>query len=247
MKKRLLIVPAVLAGAVMMTACASGTAGSTAAAGGQTKVISVSSTETVTAQPDIAEIELTVYSQATDPKTCQTQNSTDLQSVLDALKAQGIEETSIQTSSFGLSPVYDWNDGKTITGYEMESEVTVKDVPIDSSGAVLTAAVDAGANRIDSVSYLCSTFDEKYEEALRMAIESAKVKAQAMAEAGGCTAGSVVSINELSSSQQARYTKAANMAMETAAAGMAADEAGIGVMGGEVEIEASVNVDFEIK
>lgn len=247
MKKRLLVVSAVLAGTVMMTACVSGAAGNTAADGGQTKVISVNSTETVTAQPDIAEIELTVYSQAADAKACQAQNSTDLQSVLDALKAQGIEETSIQTSSFGLSPVYDWNDGKTITGYEMESEIVVKDVPIDSSGAVLTAAVNAGANRIDSVSYLCSTFDEKYEEALRMAIESAKVKAQAMAEAGGCTAGSVVSMEELSSSQQARYTKASSMAVETAAAGMAADESGIDVLGGEVEIEASVNVDFEIK
>ena len=84
----------------------------------------------------------------------------------------------------------------------MSSRVTVRDIPIDNAGTVLKAVVEAGANQIDSVSYLCSTFDEKYQEALKMAIESAKIKAQAMAEAGGCQLGAVININELSSDQQ---------------------------------------------
>ena len=167
--------------------------------------------------------------------------------MIEALKAQGIEESSIQTASFGLNPVYDWDSGKTVTGYEMSSRVTVRDIPIDNAGTVLKAVVEAGANQIDSVSYLCSTFDEKYQEALKMAIESAKIKAQAMAEAGGCQLGAVININELSSDQQPRYTKASNLMMEAEEAGLAADTGSIDVMGGEIEIEANVNVDFSIQ
>ena len=204
-------------------------------------IINVNSSETVTAEPDIAQIQLTVYSQAEDAKACQTKNSEDLQRVIEALKAQGLEESSIQ------NPVYDWDSGKTVTGYEMSSRVTVRDIPIDNAGTVLKAVVEAGANQIDSVSYLCSTFDEKYQEALKMAIESAKIKAQAMAEAGGCQLGAVININELSSDQQPRYTKASNLMMETEEAGLAADTGSIDVMGGEIEIEANVNVDFSIQ
>ena len=157
MKRRGLVLSAVLAGALMTTACAAQTGTGTAAAGDvQQKVVNVTASETVTAEPDIAEFEMTVYSQATDAKTCQTQNSTDLEKAVEALKSQGIAETSIQTASFGLNPIYDWEAGKTITGYEMETRLTVKDVPIEKAGDVLSTVVDAGVNRIDSVSYLLS-------------------------------------------------------------------------------------------
>ena len=247
MKRRGLVLSAVLAGALMTTACAAQTGTGTAAAGdAQQKVVNVTASETVTAEPDIAEFEMTVYSQATDAKTCQTQNSTDLEKAVEALKSQGIAETSIQTASFGLNPIYDWEAGKTITGYEMETRLTVKDVPIEKAGDVLSTVVDAGVNRIDSVSYLCSSFDEKYEEALKLAIENGKKKAASMAEAGGCSIGQTISISELSSDQSARYTEPKAIALETASADIAAGM-GANVMGGEIEIEASVSIDFAIK
>lgn len=64
---------------------------------------------------------------------------------------------------------------------------------------MLSSVVDEGVNRIDAVSYLCSSFDEKYEEALQLAIANGKKKAKAMAEAGGCSIGQTISISELSS------------------------------------------------
>ena len=130
MKRRGLVLSAVLAGALMTTACAAQTGTGTAAAGdAQQKVVNVTASETVTAEPDIAEFEMTVYSQATDAKTCQTQNSTDLEKAVEALKSQGIAETSIQTASFGLNPIYDWEAGKTITGYLEEYWVEKKPFP----------------------------------------------------------------------------------------------------------------------
>lgn len=248
MKRKGLVLSAILAGALMTTACAAQTGTGTAAAGAsQQKVINVTASETVTAEPDIAELELMVYSQATDAKTCQTQNSTDLEKTVEALKGQGIVETSIQTYSFGLNPIYDWDAGKTITGYEMETRLTVKDIPIEQVGDVLSSVVDAGVNRIDAVSYLCSSFDEKYEEALQLAIANGKKKAEAMAEAGGCSIGQTISISELSSDQSARPVETKIMALESARVDMEADMNAMAAMGGEVEIKASVSIDFAIK
>ena len=129
----------------------------------------------------------------------------------------------------------------------METRLTVKDIPIEQVGDVLSSVVDAGVNRIDAVSYLCSSFDEKYEEALQLAIANGKKKAEAMAEAGGCSIGQTISISELSSDQSARPVETKIMALETARVDMEADMNAMAAMGGEVEIEASVSIDFAIK
>ncbi len=235
-------------GAVSMTACAGQSAGMPDTINVQNvenNVISVNSREQVKVEPDMAEIVYSVYSQASDAQTCQTQNNTDLNKVLELLKSQGVAEASIQTSNYGLNPIYNWEEGKTISGYEMTTAVTVSDIPIDQVGTLLSESVDAGVNSIDSVSYLSSSYDKAYQEALAKAIESAKVKAQAMAAAGGCTLGKVVNIQEYGDYQEARYNS-----YTSRGAGAAQKEMGVAdmsVMPGQVEIEANITVEFSIE
>ena len=53
----------------------------------------------------------------------------------------------MQTSSYGLDPIYDWNSStQEITGYEMRTSLTVSDVPIDQAGEMISKAVEAGVN-----------------------------------------------------------------------------------------------------
>lgn len=158
--------------------------------------IEVSSTEEVRVVPDMAQITYSVYTQEADAVACQEKNQQELDKVVDLLTSYGIDEKSIQTSNYGLSPIYDWNSGKTVTGYEMDTRVIVSDVAIDQVGTLLTESIGAGINSVESVDYLCSDFDDSYEEALKLAVESARVKAQAMAEAGNCTLGDIVNIVE---------------------------------------------------
>ncbi|RHO66987.1 DUF541 domain-containing protein [Clostridium sp. AF50-3] len=200
------------------------------------------------AEPDIAEITYSVYSQAADASTCQSENQTDLDAVLALLKEKGIADTSVQTSGLGLNPIYDWDNGKKITGYEMTTEVVVSDVAIEDAGAIISDSVNAGINSIDSVQYQCSNFDEIYQEALKKAIESARVKAEAMAEAGGCKLGTMTNVQEYSSGQQARYydtSYSSGMAMKE----MAMEDAGAGrnLMPGQVDVEAEVSATFSIQ
>ena len=91
-----------------------------------------------------------------DASTCQSENQTDLDAVLALLKEKGIADTSVQTSGLGLNPIYDWDNGKKITGYEMTTEVVVSDVAIEDAGAIISDSVNAGINSIDSVQYQCS-------------------------------------------------------------------------------------------
>lgn len=207
------------------------------------QVISVNSREQVQVVPDMAEIVYSVYSQASEAGLCQTQNETDLNRVIALLKKEGVEEKSIQTSNYGMNPIYDWDNGKTITGYEMTTRVTVSDIPMEQVGQLLSNSVDAGINSIDSVSYFSSDYDGAYQEALGKAVASARVKAQAMAEAGGCTLGEIVNIQEYGDNQQVRYNSSVTRGAKLEA-GAVADMA---VMPGQVEVEASILVEFAIE
>lgn len=229
--------------AVSLTACAAQTgvpAGPITITNAERQVITVSSEADVKVEPDMAEIIFSIHSQAADAQTCQAQNSEELKRVIDLLKSKGIDETSIQTSDYGLSPNYNWENGKEITGYEMTSEITISDLPIDEVGTLLTDAVNAGINTIQSVNYTSSQYEEAYQEALTKAIDAAKVKAQVMAEAGGCSLGKVVNIQEYSNSNYRTY--------QSSSGAMAVDDAGAGmeVMPGQMEITASVSVEFAI-
>lgn len=206
-------------------------------------VITVQSVEEVKVVPDMAELQFGVTTQAADAKECQEQNSRDLDRVITFLKEAGVSETSIQTSNYGLDPVYDWNSRRTITGYEMNTTVTVSDVPMDQAGTLISSCVEAGINNIDRVTYLSSKYDESYQQALKNAIASARVKAEAIAEAGGCTLGSVVHVEEYNDNQTARYSGYQNMAAKDASGAGAA----MNVEPGQLSIEARVSVEFEIQ
>ena len=139
-----------------------------------------------------------------------------------------------------MNPIYDWNSGQAIIGYQMETNLTVSDISIEQTGALLSACVEAGINNIDRVSYLSSQYDACYQEALSKAIEAARKKAEVMAQASGCTLGSVVHIEEYLGSQEARYNSYSAARKEMSVA-MAEDMA---VEAGQLSIEAKILVEF---
>lgn len=211
-------------------------------------VITVTGREEVKVVPDMAQIEYGIYTQADTAAACQEQNGKDLEQAIETLKGLGVAENSIQTSSYGMNPIYNWDSGRQeITGYEMNTQITVSDIPVGDLGGILSQSVAAGVNQISSVSYFSSSYDESYQEALKGAMAVAEAKAQALAEAGGMSVAGVSSIQEFGYNPYTRYsgdnslTAGKRMALESAAA------ADMAVMPGEVSVEAQVTVDFEIQ
>ncbi|MDR1772161.1 MAG: SIMPL domain-containing protein [Hungatella sp.] len=238
----------VAAAVLSMTACAqTGTAAVpgtnvTTISNVDTNTIQVNSTEGVKVVPDMAQVNFAVLSQAGDPKACQENNSADTSSVITFLKNSGIDEKSIQTSSYGLEPMYDWNNtGQQITGYQMRTSITVSDLPIDQVGTMLSSSVEAGINCIDSVNYLSSKYDDNYKEALKKAVDAAKVKAEAIAAASGVTLDGIAHIEELNSYPNIRYSS--SMKAEDTSAGAKS----VVVEPGQIGVEAQVTVTFRVK
>lgn len=208
--------------------------------------ITVTGREEVKVVPDMAEIEYSIYSSKDTAAACQEQNNKDLSAAIETLKSLGVEEKSIQTSSYGLNPIYDWNSSnKEVTGYEMTTHLTVSNIPIDKAGTIISESVAAGVNGIDSVSYFSSNYDASYQEALKGAMAVAKAKADALAEASGKSIVGVAHVEEFGYNPYVRnssFSGAGAAKAETMAA--AADMA---VMPGEVSVEAQVTVDYEIQ
>ena len=211
--------------------------------------ITVSGEEKIKATPDIAEITYSVYTQKDDAKTCQADNEKDLNAVLSLLKEKGVDDKNIQTNMTGLNPIYDWTNGKAITGYEMTTEVVVSSVPIDAAGIIVTDSVNAGINSISSVQYQCSDFDDLYQEALKNAISSARKKADIMAEAGGKKVSALTNVTELSSGNQPVAYNTYDTETAKMASTMNADtgENSTSLMPGQVDVEAEVSATFSIE
>lgn len=251
MKNRKYICTAVMMACVLasasLTACSSASVPSTITVqSAENSGICVSGEEKIQATPDIAEITYSVYTQEKDAKTCQTENAQDVDAVLSLLKEKGIDEKDIRTNNVGLDPIYDWNNGRKITGYEMTTEIVVSSVPIDEAGTIISDSVNAGINSIDSVQYQCSNFDELYAEALKNAITSARKKADLMAEAGGKKVVAMTQVQELSSGDQAVAYTSNNMKQMAVMEADSADT-GTSLMPGQVEVDAEVSVTFSIE
>lgn len=213
-----------------------------------TNSISVNSSEKVTVVPDIAQVEYSVRTQASDAASCQQKNTESVSQVIGLLKSLNVDEASIQTSDYYMNPVYNYS-GNTprVTGYEAITTLTVSDLPIDGLDEILSQSVSEGINTIRSITYQASKYDESYQQALTAAVASARQKAQALADAAGCQVGSVINIKETSGYSQERYSDSALTGRYAAKQEMSlAMEDGAGIMPGKIQVEASIVVEYQI-
>mgnify|MGYP002511345662 CR=1 FL=1 len=211
--------------------------------------ISVNSSEKVTVVPDIAQVEYSVRTEAGDAAACQQKNTEAVSQVIELLKTLNVDEASIQTSDYYMNPVYNYS-GNTprVTGYEAVTTLTVSDLPIDGLDKILSQSVSNGINTIRSITYQASKYDESYQQALTAAVESAHRKAEALADAAGCQVGSVINIRETSGYSQERYSDYALTGRYAAAKqemSMAMEDSA-GIMPGEIQVEASIVVEYQI-
>ena len=117
-------------------------------AGSSQDTVTVTARGNTRAVPDRAELRFGVRTQADTAEEAQQANSKNVDAVVKVLKKNGIKEENIQTSMYDVSPQYDWNtgDGSKVIGYSAFSNLSVKDVPIDDAGKLITACTNAGAN-----------------------------------------------------------------------------------------------------
>jgi uncharacterized protein YggE len=149
----------------------------------------------VTVVPDEASVSAGVHTQAASAAAALAQNAQLMSSVVAALKAAG--GSDLQTQQVSLYP--QTNDQNQVTSYVADNSVSAK-TKIAGAGALIDAAVAAGANTVNGPTLDVSDRDARYRDALGKAVVDARAKAAALARAGGFGVGQVSSVTEQAAS-----------------------------------------------
>jgi uncharacterized protein YggE len=157
-------------------------------------VITVIGNGTVDATPDQASFDFGVTTNAATTAQALSRNASQARAIIDALKKAGVRAADIQTTQVSLWPQTS-SDGSQVTGYQASNSVQVK-AAIGKSGALVDAAVSAGANNVDGPNLDTADKSSLYNQALKQALEEAKGKAQAIAAAAGLTLGTIAKVEE---------------------------------------------------
>ncbi len=210
--------------------------------------VTVSASGTVTLVPDKAILSFGVTTEDEKAEAAQKKNTESVNKVIETLKARGVEEKSIRTANYNMYPRYDWSQNKeTIIGYTVNTTITVQDQGIDEMGKIISACVEAGINRVESVRFLCSGYDAAYIEALGKAMDAAKIKGEALAKAAGRSLAEAVTINEGWQDTSARYGKNAAVPAMADEADAYFEGSAVSLQPGETEITANVTVTYKMR
>src|SRR5256885_7395038 len=156
--------------------------------------ITVTGNGTVDATPDRASFDFGVTTNGATAVEALSRNASQARAIIDALKKAGIDSSAIQTTQVSLWPQTSSN-GSVITGYQASNSVQVT-ATLGKSGALVDAAVGAGANNVDGPNLDTADTSSLRNEALKQALGEAKGKAQAIAEAAGLTLGAPLKVRE---------------------------------------------------
>ncbi len=136
--------------------------------------------------PDTAVVVLSVVTQSPRALNAQQQNARKSEAVIQAIKQAAGANPDVKTSDYSLEPQENWNGNTAkIVGYEARNTVTVNLTALENVGAVVDAATGAGANSVESVSFMLREADAARGQALADASKQAMSKAQAMAQSLG--------------------------------------------------------------
>ncbi|HMQ54465.1 MAG TPA: SIMPL domain-containing protein [Anaerolineae bacterium] len=154
---------------------------------------------TVSAAPDVAQINLGVQVNDPDVKAATKQAEEQIESVIDALLAQGIEESDIQTAYYNVfvDRPYDPTGQVGEPTYQVSNSLQVTVRELDQLTIILGAAIEAGANTVNSVSFNIEDPSELQAQARQDAVTKAKAKAEELATLNEVGLGDVVEVSEV--------------------------------------------------
>ena len=82
-----------------------------------------------------------------------------------------------------------------MVGYVVTNSVRAESKQVEQAGAIIDAALAAGANMINSLSFYASSIDEPRRQAIALAVASARADAEAMAQAAGGRLGALMELS----------------------------------------------------
>ena len=212
------------------------------------RTIRVSADSVVKAAPDRARIAVSVVARAATAREASEANARISKAVLEKLRAAVRPPGEARTAGYDLSPEYDYNrdrgsgHGPTLVGYVSTNRFAIITADLPGVGALIDAAVGAGANQIDSIGFFLDDEETARRQALLQAGHKARSEAETVAQSLAVVLGEV-----LDASSVANATPVPVYGREKAAMSMDAAAVPTEVVPGSLEIGASVTVTFAIR
>ena len=200
--------------------------------------ITVAGTGSVTLVPDVARVSVGVTVTKPTVKAARDAAGKSMNAVIAAIKALGIDEKDIRTTSIDLSAQYNNSRTPKIIGYRMSQQLQVTVRDLDKAGDVVDTATAKGATDVNGLWFEVAEPAAAMDQARAAAIAQARTSAQAMASAAGVSLGGVVSISEASASVPGPYYYGESLRA------IALDATT--VQPGTQDVQATVTVIFEI-
>lgn len=150
-------------------------------------------------KPDIAQATVGVEVVKPTVREASDEVAVIMDSILVALKAQGIDQKDIQTSNYSVWSDYSYSqDGSQgDPAYRVSNQVNIIIRDLDNVGDVLDAAIEAGANNIYGVTFSLNDTAQVESQARERAVENARAEAEELAELTGLRLSRVISVSEV--------------------------------------------------
>lgn len=160
----------------------------------------------VVAVPDVAQFSFGVTSEGGMEITkLQGDNTKKMNAAIEFLKGKGIDAKDIKTEQYNLQPRMEYGGcyksglpcpPPKIVGYTISQSVTVKIRQFEKIGDAMSGIAALGVNSVSQLNFTIDDPKKLQSDARTQAIADAKIKAEAIAQAGGFRLGRLLSIEE---------------------------------------------------
>ena len=159
----------------------------------QGRTVSVVGEGRATLPSDLATVQLGVETTDTTLAAAQADNAALSAALRERLRERGIAPRDIQTVAYQVGRDHGPEGPR---GYRVANLVRVTIRVLDTLGAILDAAIDAGANQVHQIAFRASDPDAAQRQAREAAMADARARAEQYATLAGLRLGAVLAIAE---------------------------------------------------
>lgn len=214
----------------------------------RTTLLTVQASASTRTAPDLAVVTLGVLARGADAQAAQRAQAERMSAVMEAARAAGAAEADVQTVGYSIEPQYAYprNAAPRLTGYVSRNIVSIRLENLNAVTTLIDATVAEGANELHGIQFTFKDDEASRDAARAQAMQTARRRADAYAEAAGMRVARVDSITEPGAPvpqwerrQDAYAMRAMNVAEQSATVSPIAS--------GELDAHASVIVVFELR
>jgi uncharacterized protein len=216
---------------------------------GSNSTLSVSGLSSTKVKPDKVTLSLGVETTNKTADGTLSLNSKLMNKTIAALKRAGVRENETSTSSFSITPNYNYSQSSRglLTGFTVSNSIIIESHNINATSKWIDTAVSAGANNINSIDFGLSAkkLEQIKNSLIKKAIDTARGKADIAASALRMSVVGVKSIN-LMEFRALPFVQQESLAARAAPSPSPTGGPSTPIIAGEQQISQNVDIVFVI-